>query len=128
MSVGAGSIKRAARTAGKKENKTALPKAEENGSVKAEPEAGSETAAQSDAKTQSDAKAQTDTKAQADAKVQSNAKAQTDTKAQSVPPFPHHGLRLRGIRAFFHAGGKAAENTGAYEAYGIGQQLPVYLL
>ena len=41
------------------ENKTALPKAEENGSVKAEPEAGSETAAQSDAKTQSDAKAQT---------------------------------------------------------------------
>ena len=37
MSVGAGSIKRAARTAGKKENKTALPKAEENGAVKAEP-------------------------------------------------------------------------------------------
>ncbi len=121
MSVGAGSIKRAARTAGKKENKTALPKAEENGSVKAEPEAGSETAAQAEGMSQ-EAASVTKTAPGRSRTRMTPKSAESETEAADRTEKADSG------KAADKCSDQKGKDTGSCKTYRIGQQLPTHLL
>ena len=120
MSVGAGSIKRAARTAGKKEQPSAGIAAE-----------GNEAAVQrimSDPSIVSEPKAEkTET---GKTKAGSRKKAKTDIGKKD---FPAEGGKIgerteKAQREEAAEENASGEESGIYEAYGIGQELPAYLL
>ena len=126
MSVGAGSIKRAARTTGKKEQPSAGIAAEGNEAavqrVVSDPEIMSDPSIVSEPKAEKTETGKT--------KAGSRKKAKTDIGKKD---FPAEGGKIgerteKAQREEAAEENASGEESGIYEAYGIGQELPAYLL
>ncbi len=114
MSVGAGSIKRAVKAAGAAKGPETAPQAEEKAVL--EPKASESEKSGAEKKTAANKKARKTEGARGRAKTVKDS-AETVGKKQEPKGEPPAA-----------ADGAATARKQAYEAYGIGQQLPVHLL